>query len=120
MKKLFNLRTLTMLCVIVFFGLLAAGSDDDSSSSQTSKQPGEKVTITTNTIGCFSKSDEKDVMRMLSHYDGDDTYFNQLIDEGAAINISEGTVVQIVDEAFGMLKVDTTEGAVWIPSCSVN
>lgn len=117
MKKLFNLRTLIMLCVIAFFGLLATGSDNDSSSSSTSKQPGEKVTITTNTIGCYSKSDEETVMKMLNHYNGDDTYFDQLIDEGAAINISEGTEVQIVDEGFGMLKVDTTEGTVWIPSC---
>lgn len=124
MRKLFNWRTLTMFCVIAFFGLLAAGSGDDSSSSDssssfTSKQAGEKVTITTYTIGCYSKSDEDEVLKMLNHYDGDDTYFNELVAEGKAITISEGTEVQIIDKKFGMLKVNAPGGTVWISTSCV-
>lgn len=124
MKGLFNWRTLTMFSVFAFFVLLAAGSGDDSSSSDssssfTSKQAGEKVTITTYTIGCYSKADEKEVLKMLNHYDGDDTYFNKLVTEGKAITFSEGTEVQIVDKEFGLLKVTASGGTVWIPTCSV-
>lgn len=122
MKKFFNVRTVIMLFVLSFFTLLAVGSGDkssDSPSSFTTKQSGENVTVTTYTIGCFNKSDEEEVLKMMNNYNGDDTYFDSLVAEGKAVTIAEGTSVQIVEKEFGMLKVSTSEGAVWISTSCV-
>ncbi len=117
MRKSFSYRLFTLICVFTFFCLLAIGSRNDSSSSSfTTKQVGEKAEITVYSIGCYEKSDAEDVVRMLNHYDGDDTYFNNLVLDGKAIILKEGVTVTIVDKELGYLKVSAPAGTVWIPT----